>query len=233
MAIRALLLDKDGPIIPLEPTWSRWAAHVAAALRDVLLESVCCSVLQVDPLTGRVDPDGILATGTMAQIDKALVDAISWRKEQPQEIIQVHVAAAIRAADKAMAAEPMLATDGITATVTAAKAAGIRIAVVTNDHRRSAVPQLQKLGLLRAVDMVVCGDDGHQPKPAAAMLVHALDAFAVAATDALMVGDTAVDHLAAQAAGTGFVLLRRVRPRWLPAQIKHVTHAHALIHVIR
>jgi len=228
MVIRALLLDKDGPIVPLEPTWNRWADIVITDLDSLLPHQLAARVLNVDPANGRIDPDGLIATGTMSAIKMALIDTIASHTGHTRTIIEPKVSAAIRHADQQLASTPLNATDGIHTVVAACKEQAIGVAVVTNDHRSSALAQLDAVGLLPLVDVIVCGDDGHAPKPDPAMLAFALNALDVRATDAVMVGDTAVDYLAASACGTEFVLLRPTRPSWLPASVRHVTDTNGI-----
>jgi phosphoglycolate phosphatase len=78
---------------------------------------------------------------------------------------------------------------------------GAKIAVVTNKPEDFSRQILDHFGLLPDVDLIVGGDSGPARKPAPDMLLHALKAFAVAPSAAIMVGDGPTDIDAAWAAG--------------------------------
>jgi phosphoglycolate phosphatase len=79
--------------------------------------------------------------------------------------------------------------------------AGSRIAVVTNKHERFATGLLKALALSDWVDYVVGGDSCPRRKPDPAPLLFACERLGVAATRALMVGDSINDVQAARGAG--------------------------------
>lgn len=79
--------------------------------------------------------------------------------------------------------------------------ANIAMACVTNKARAFTLPMLNVLGLSSYFNTVIGGDDMRQLKPAPAGLLHACAALQVAHTDTIMVGDSANDLKAAQAAG--------------------------------
>lgn len=78
---------------------------------------------------------------------------------------------------------------------------GIRRAVVTNKPRFFTLQLLERLEIARYFDCVVAGDDGVRRKPAGDMLLAACKAMNVAPAQALMLGDSDNDILAARAAG--------------------------------
>jgi phosphoglycolate phosphatase len=82
---------------------------------------------------------------------------------------------------------------------------GIGTACVTNTQISLARAILREAGLDGAFDDVQGMAKGVHEKPAPDMLRSALDALGVAATDALMVGDTRYDEEAARAAGTAYL----------------------------
>ncbi len=80
-------------------------------------------------------------------------------------------------------------------------ARGLRIAVVTNKARHAAATLLAQLQLSDYIEVVVGGDNVAQRKPHPQPLLLACEALRVDAAEALMVGDSAIDVLAARAAG--------------------------------
>ncbi|MDV3240674.1 MAG: phosphoglycolate phosphatase [Methylocaldum sp.] len=81
------------------------------------------------------------------------------------------------------------------------KAAGFRLACVTNKHSRFTRPLLDRLGVLHDMDFVGCGDQFEKHKPDPYPLLKTAEFFAVEPSRGLMVGDSANDVKAARAAG--------------------------------
>lgn len=78
---------------------------------------------------------------------------------------------------------------------------GYRLACVTNKPEEFTLPLLQKSGLADFFDMVVSGDTLHKKKPDPIQLHHICAKFDVPEYEAMLVGDSATDIAAAQAAG--------------------------------
>jgi phosphoglycolate phosphatase len=81
------------------------------------------------------------------------------------------------------------------------RAAGFRLAVITNKATRFVAPHLVQAGIADYFDVVVGGDDAVAKKPAAAPLLLAAARMGVAPARMLMVGDSVNDVAAARAAG--------------------------------
>lgn len=84
---------------------------------------------------------------------------------------------------------------------------GLKLGCVTNKPREFTVPLLDRMQLASWFDAVVAGDDVPEKKPHPALLLAACARLGVAAGDALMIGDSINDALAARAAGCGVVLV--------------------------
>jgi phosphoglycolate phosphatase len=80
---------------------------------------------------------------------------------------------------------------------------GIRLALVTMDHRAETEQTIRLLGIESLVDHLVCGDDGWALKPAPDMLLAACDRLQIDPSRTAVVGDTRADMLMAQRAGSG------------------------------
>ncbi len=78
--------------------------------------------------------------------------------------------------------------------------AALKVAVVTNKHRRFAAGLLEKLGLDRWVDLVVGGDTCARRKPDPQPLRFACAELGLATSQVIMVGDSINDVGAARAA---------------------------------
>lgn len=87
----------------------------------------------------------------------------------------------------------------------ACKAAGIRLACVTNKPYAPAKALLEALELLQPFDLLLGGDSLPHKKPHPLPLQHCLQHFGIKAGEALMVGDSRNDVEAAKAAGVKVV----------------------------
>jgi len=76
-----------------------------------------------------------------------------------------------------------------------------RLACVTNKAERFTTPLLQRKGLAKYFDAVVCGDMVPKGKPDPACYLLACERLGVAPGEAVVIGDSENDALAARAAG--------------------------------
>lgn len=96
---------------------------------------------------------------------------------------------------------------GVLETLDAMRALDLRLACVTNKAAAFTLPLLEYVGLNRYFDAVVSGDTLPVKKPDPAVLHHACALLGVEASQALMIGDSANDALAARAAGMPVLLV--------------------------
>jgi len=89
----------------------------------------------------------------------------------------------------------------VRATLTALRAAGVRLALVTNKEARYTQAVLAAHQLDQAFDRVVCGDTLAVKKPNPACIESCLQQFGVAPERALFVGDSSIDVATARNAG--------------------------------
>lgn len=113
---------------------------------------------------------------------------------------------------------------------------GIRLALITNKPQQFVPALLQHLGLDGLFEHIVCGDTLPQQKPSPEPLLYVLQAMQLSAAEVLMVGDSANDILAAQAAGMCSVCVtygynHGDDPYQLPADA-HIDHFSALLDII-
>jgi phosphoglycolate phosphatase len=83
-----------------------------------------------------------------------------------------------------------------------------KLAVVTNKLTHLTETLLATIQMRDLFDLVVCGDTTPTPKPDPAPVQYCLDRFGVAAADALYVGDSETDVVAAKAARVPVVCVR-------------------------
>ncbi len=96
---------------------------------------------------------------------------------------------------------------GVLETLQALKAAGLRLAVVTNKPEAATIAILDALGLAPLIDAVVGGDTLPERKPDPAPVIAALHRLGGEARAAVMVGDNHHDVQAAHGAGLKAVLV--------------------------
>jgi phosphoglycolate phosphatase len=87
------------------------------------------------------------------------------------------------------------------------RAAGLRLACVTNKAIAFSDPLLEATGVRRHLELVIGGDSLPSKKPDPAPLLHVAARFAVAADRLLVVGDSDNDSRAGRAAGCPVVLV--------------------------
>ncbi len=83
----------------------------------------------------------------------------------------------------------------------------LKVACVTNKPREFTVPLLERLALASAFDAIVAGDDVREKKPHPAIVLAGCERLGIAPAQALMIGDSVNDALAARAAGMRVVLV--------------------------
>lgn len=96
---------------------------------------------------------------------------------------------------------------GVIETLQALRGRDIRLAVVTNKAEAFTLPLLERMGIATHFDTVVSGDTLPVKKPDPATVRLACERLGVAPTEALMIGDSANDALAAQGAGMPVLLV--------------------------
>jgi len=125
---------------------------------------------------------------------------------------------------------------GALAAVAGARRAGFATAIWTNNARELTMPALERLGLTGELDLVVTRDDMRALKPDPDGWRVIADHFRLASSpatprkrfgphDAVVVGDSWVDGVAAAAAGVAFVAYRARQAdldRWRVTPIAHL-----------
>src|SRR5690606_29248617 len=90
---------------------------------------------------------------------------------------------------------------GVLEGLQAFKDAGYKLAIVTNKPTEFTLPLLERTGIAAFFDGVVCGDTCEQKKPHPMPFLHACSLLGVQPGQALAIGDSVNDALAARAAG--------------------------------
>jgi len=181
----AVLFDLDGTLLDT-------AADIARALNRTLAERgwAPLPVSDVARMIGRGSP--ILIERAAAAQGQALSET---DQAAMVERFFEHYGALEEADESDAQAYP-----GASDTLRTLHESGVRVAVVTNKQHRFAKALLERLDLMRWVDVVVGGDTCERRKPDPQPLLFACESLAVPASQALMVGDSINDVSAARAA---------------------------------
>ena len=99
---------------------------------------------------------------------------------------------------------------------------GLKLACVTNKPEQFTLPLLKQAGLADFFDIVVSGDSLPKKKPDPIQLHHICAKFDVPEYEAMLVGDSATDIAAAQAAGCFIVTIPYGYNQGLPLDISQV-----------
>jgi phosphoglycolate phosphatase len=184
--VRAVLFDLDGTLLET-------AADITRALNRALAE-------QCLPAFARSEVSTLIGRGVPALIERALArfgaagaaaDATLLLERFNQHYTRIHELGEIRTR----------VYPGVAHGLAGLHTLGLRLAVVTNKPRKMAFELLTRLGLSQWIELVVGGDSGLPRKPHPQPLLTACELLGVPPEQALMVGDSQIDVLAARAAG--------------------------------
>ena len=184
--LTAVLFDLDGTLLDT-------ALDIALALNRARADYGWTSVAlsEVRGMIGRGAPLLIerVAASQQRSVDQPMLAALLAR-------FLAHYAALEEAGD--CAAQPY---PGAMDALRALHEAGLRIAVVTNKQQQLADALLRYIGMSAWIDLVVGGDTCERRKPDPQPLLHACSVLEALPSQAIMVGDSINDVLAARAAG--------------------------------
>jgi len=214
-----IVFDKDGVLLDLNATWLPAIVALGGYLerrcdgatsRDDFLAAAGVMMTPGSD-DGVILENSLFAAGTFAEM-RDVWQAMEPRLEPVFADIDTYRADVTQLMGDAVRGKtvPMGAVkDGIMRL----KAGGYRLGVATNDNSPSAMINLTDLGIDQAFDVVICADSGFGRKPEAGGLLEACRATGIAPDAAIMVGDTATDYGAAEAAGyRGFVTISHDAP---------------------
>lgn len=202
-----IAFDKDGTLIDFEFMWGRlavaWVERLTTGRTDTNLEHELYSALGYDRPSQRTLPQSPLAIATTGQLH-TILGATLFRFGTPWTEAETRVREVSRQVDEQIPlAELVRPTSDLPALFGRLGSAGLRLAIVTTDHRVETEEQLQILGIAHLVDGLVCGDDGIPTKPAPDMLLAVCRQLGIEPARTMVVGDTVADLLMARNAGAG------------------------------
>ncbi|WP_157954227.1 HAD-IA family hydrolase [Saccharospirillum mangrovi] len=176
MSLKAVLFDLDGTLVDSVP-------GLAEAVNGVLLE-------QGAPVCSEEDVRVWVGNGPQKLIERALqFRHISMPSEQALERFRHYYNRTLGNA---------VCYPGVREGLAQLKAAGLKLACVTNKSSHYTEPFLRQLELTDTFDLVLCGDEVDRPKPDPQSLQIICDRFAISPADAVMVGDSVNDLIPAE-----------------------------------
>ncbi len=181
--VKAVMIDLDGTLIHTAP-------EIAAAANLMLLD------LNLPVLPLKI-VESYIGAGAQMLVKRCLTQQLG--AEPVAEIFaQAETLFFARYAENAAMSKPY---DGVINGLQALWNKGLKLACVTNKPAQFTLPLLQKSGLADFFELVVSGDTLHKKKPDPLQLQHICAKFDVPVYEAMLVGDSATDIAAAQAAG--------------------------------
>jgi phosphoglycolate phosphatase len=196
-AIKGILFDKDGTLLDYDASWlpvNRKLADIAAE-GDAALADRLLSACGMDPVTGHVVPDSLLAAGNTRQISEGLVAAGS----------RLDIDDLTRQLDALFsgAAEFAVPVTDLGAFFRRMKARGYRLGVASSDNQTSIRETARRFGFADCLDYVAGYDSGFGVKPEPGMVLGFCAATGLLPHQVAMVGDNNHDLHMGRNAGVG------------------------------
>lgn len=197
--VDAIVFDKDGTLIDVNVTWwgvgRTWIDTIAgddADCRDALARALGMGNTHL--VSG-----GILATGTMHEIETATRSVVS-------SAVARRIDAANTAALAKAQAAPILAIGDVAGAMQGLHEAGLLLLVASSDDRSMIDRHLSQLEVRHLVAGVASGDGPYPPKPLPDGLYYLSEVSGIATSRMLMVGDSLTDLGAARRAGAAGIV---------------------------
>ncbi|WP_047535074.1 phosphoglycolate phosphatase [Methylotenera sp. N17] len=181
--VSALMFDLDGTLLNTAP-------EIAYAANAMLTE------LGLPPLP-YAQIKGYIGEGAQVLIQRCLAGALHDVPDQTLQATAQHLFFAHYANN----VTDSLPFDGVQTGLEVLKQRNLKLACVTNKPEKFTRPLLEASGLADFFEIVVSGDTLPKKKPDPIQLHHICAEFDVMEMEAMLVGDSATDIAAAQAAG--------------------------------
>ncbi|MFC5759558.1 HAD family hydrolase [Rhizobium sp. GCM10022189] len=198
--IRGILFDKDGTLLDYDESWlpvnrelARIAAEGDADLADRLLAA--CGM---DPATGHIVPDSLLAAGNTRQIAEGLVAAGS-RVDVVELTIKLDTLFS-------NASEFSVPVTDLAAFFGRLHRRGFKLGIASSDNERSIRRTAERFGISGYVDYIAGYDSGFGSKPEPGMVLGFCAATGLAPEEVAMVGDNNHDLHMGRNARTGLTI---------------------------
>jgi len=198
--IKGILFDKDGTLLDYDASWAPVNRQLAlmAADGDAVLAEQLLSACGMDPESGYVVPDSLLAAGNAREIAEGLAQAGS---PFPVEHLTVELDTIF-----ANAAALSVPVTDLSALFTRLKARGLKLGIASSDNERSIRAIVSRFGLEAHVDYVAGYDTGFGCKPEPGMVHGFCDTTGLAPHEVAVVGDNNHDLMMGRNAGAGLAV---------------------------
>ena len=198
------MIDLDGTLIHTAP-------EIAAAANLMLLD------LNLPVLPLKV-VESYIGAGAQTLVKRCLTQQLGAEPD-PEIFAQAETMFFAHYAENAAISKPY---DGVINGLQTLWNKGLKLACVTNKPAQFTLPLLEKTGLADFFEIVVSGDSLPKKKPDPIQLHHICAKFDVPEYEAMLVGDSATDIAAAQAAGCFIVTVPYGYNQGLPLDISQV-----------
>lgn len=184
LSVKAVVIDLDGTLLDTAPDLADAACDMLAEMNlpPVPLDTVKTYIGNgVSRLVKRVLTGDMDANPEPEVFDKAIA------------IYQKHYGTNVSRKSRPF--------PGVVEGLDALKAAGYRLACITNKAEQFTVPLLKDTGLFNYFELILSGDTLPKRKPDPLPLLHACEKFGIKPEELLLIGDSLNDTQAARAAG--------------------------------
>ncbi|MDE1995770.1 MAG: HAD family hydrolase [Rhizobiaceae bacterium] len=199
-AIAGILFDKDGTLLDYDQSWlpvNRELASIAAR-GDEALAGHLLLTCGMDPVSGHIVPDSLLAAGNTRQISEGLVAAGS--KMDVAELTEKLDALFAHAADFSV---PVTDLAGFFRRL---HGRGYKLGVASSDNERSIRQTARRFGFLDYIDYIAGYDSGFGTKPEPGMVLGFCEATGLRPAQVAVVGDNNHDLHMGHNAGAGLTI---------------------------
>lgn len=200
MTIRGILFDKDGTLIDYFKSWSpvnRKLALIAAGGDQVLADNLLRAT-GMDPETGHVVADSLLAAGNTEEIAEGLVAAGS--KLTAAQLVKDLDWLFAEAAANAVPVTDLEAFFG------RLRARGLKLGVASSDNETSIRRTAERFGFLSYLDYIAGYDTGYGCKPEPGMVLGFARVTGLDLREILVVGDNSHDMMMGRNASAGLTI---------------------------
>jgi phosphoglycolate phosphatase len=189
LAFDAVLLDLDGTLMDTIPDFT---VAVNAMLADLKFAAI--SQAEIATYIGKGSDNLIRRVLTSVQ-----------GGQTPTEELFKQAKVSYTANYHRINGDQAIIFEGVRPGLECLQAMGLRMAVVTNKNAEFAVPLLERTGLAKYMQAIVCGDTLAERKPHPAPMLHACNLLKSSPSRTVAVGDSVNDALSARAAGCAFL----------------------------
>lgn len=189
--IKLVIFDKDGTLIHNNSLFQEYCTKVVESFKDDVDDvQKFGEKLGFDVKEGKFIPGGFMSMASGAQVCQKVASILGDKYSLPK--IEEKISK-IKTTE-----EPTIVEFTDTKELfSSLKKKGIKIGVCTSDDRRNALSHLARIGVLKMVDYLKCGDDNKISKPSPEPIYEICSELGVSPRNTCMVGDTFYDVHAA------------------------------------